>query len=287
MSVCSSLEANAQSAVLMGPRVRSLNDPSIHSQSAPVSFSSSSNHRTNGPQLQRESVRVRVVRAISVESIRPVARMTNATADQRNGVDEGNELRHVVGIGGCQGYGQRDSSAVGDHVVLASRTGSVRRVWPAFFPQRPLLGSRTSRRLPETSRVSLPLEASLAARDEVSPTRRLRANREACASRSPHCHTPFPWAEAPKGFLCEGQTGCRSGIVDRRWACDPDSDSVARVAGAMVRSHARAGRREGEWPRESPSRCWGSAASIGTNPGSLSLILKGALSGGWEWRRGR
>ena len=106
MNVRASFESDAQLAMLMHPRMRSLDDPAIHAESASVSLSTSSDHWPNASQLQRQSMRERIVGAIGIEAVRSVTRMPNSASNRRNGVNQRDELRHVVGVGGCQGDGQ-------------------------------------------------------------------------------------------------------------------------------------------------------------------------------------
>ena len=166
---------------------------------------------------------------------------------------------------------------VGDDVMLAAWSGSIRRVRPAFFPPRQSHESKTNPPRLETNRVS-PLPAtSPVARDAASPTRRLLASRADAASKSLHCRSPSPGADTPTESPCEGRTGSRSNSVDRRRACDQGNGSAARAEAGAVRSRPTVDRRAVVQPRSSPRRCWGSTASIGTNSTSLSLILKAAL----------
>ena len=257
------LEADPQPSVLMKPGVRALNDPAVDAEPAAVSFPTACDHRLDASEFQSDSMGLRVVGAVRVQAYGTKAGVADAALDRGDLVNERHELGYVVRVGGGQGDGQGDPAAVGENVVLASRTCSIRRVWPAFFPPRRLLGSRTSRRLTGTSRACRPPGVSRAARCAAFPTRQPLASRGADASRSRRSRNPSPWAGTPTGCRCAGRTRSPSGSGHRRQACALGTGNGACAGAAAVQSFARVRRPEAVRPRRSPSRYWGSTESFG------------------------
>src|SRR6201986_2401214 len=100
VNVGAAFEANAQSAVLVQPAVGGFDHPAGFSQSAAVGGAAACQDRLNMPQDQLLTVRLRIVCTISLYPIRTMPRPARLSPDLRNGVDQGQELGHVVAVGG-------------------------------------------------------------------------------------------------------------------------------------------------------------------------------------------
>jgi hypothetical protein len=95
-------------------------------------------------------VRLRVVRAVALDARRAEARAPALALERRDGVDEREELGDVVSIRTRERDHQRDALCFGEDMVLAARTGAIRRIGTRLEP-------------PFTARM---LELSTTARDQ-------------------------------------------------------------------------------------------------------------------------
>ena len=118
MDVDPAFVADAQPPELVKPTDRPFDDPTDLAQSAAVFAAAFGDHRLGADLTQRGAVRFTIVRAVGVQRIEAVARRARLAADRGHGVDQVQQLGHVVAVGGG-GYGDdRDAVAVGEHVVF-------------------------------------------------------------------------------------------------------------------------------------------------------------------------
>ena len=134
MDVGSSLITDTQAPELMQPREGPFDHPAKHAQAAPVVRASASQDRDDAEASQGLSVRGRVVGAVPLDAVRSAARVTDFPANGWDGLDEGEQLRHVVAIGLRDDGRQRNAVAIGDQVVLAPQLPSIRWRRARFFP---------------------------------------------------------------------------------------------------------------------------------------------------------
>jgi hypothetical protein len=109
-------------------------------------------HRQDAPAPQFPPQGPRVIPPLSLLSLqlqRPSARPALLALERRNGIHQRQGLRHIMGVGSRQPYGQRDALTVGDDVVLATGLGPVSRVGTCLLSPktaRTEVLSRTARR---------------------------------------------------------------------------------------------------------------------------------------------
>ena len=107
MDIVASVISGSQSAHLMKPADRAFDNPAINSQPASMFGISLRQHRFDSPLPQLVAMRLRVVRPIALHSLRSPTRSTRLAAHRRNGFDERQQLRDVVGVGAGERRGQR------------------------------------------------------------------------------------------------------------------------------------------------------------------------------------
>jgi hypothetical protein len=167
------LIAQAESAELVEPGERALDDPAHGAEARTVVGTSAREDGADVAGAQCLAVRLRVVTSISVHGLRTLARMSGLPAHGRHRIDEGKQLRDVVGVRSGQRDRERDAAAVGQKMVLAPRLGAIG-------------GIRTRLRPPKTARTE---ELSATARDQsIRPAAWSRARRTSWR----RCHTPAP-----------------------------------------------------------------------------------------------
>jgi hypothetical protein len=92
------------------------------------------NDRLNSSFPQLLLMPFRSVASVSLHSVWPVARPAWLSGDWRNGVDQGQELRHIVCIRRGNRCREGNSRCIGNHVMLTSGFAAIRRVRADFCP---------------------------------------------------------------------------------------------------------------------------------------------------------
>ena len=150
MNVISAFVANSQASELVQPSDRSFHDPSMLTQSTSMFGVSAGQARSNAAATQLVAVRLRVVAAVALNALRPVAWSARLAGNWRNGLHQRQQLRHIVGVGTRERGCQRNAARIRDDMVLAPRLAAIRGVSAGFCP-------------PSTA---LTLELSTTARDQ-------------------------------------------------------------------------------------------------------------------------
>ncbi len=181
MNVGATFEANSETAEMMQPGVSTFDDPTDFSKATTVRVAAPRNDGWDVAFVKDASAFVVVVTAVGVDAARTAQRSSTHAADRCDCLDQRNQLGDVVTIGAGQDCRDWRSVGVGGDVVFRSRSRSIGGVRASFRPPQPHESKRNRRRLGR-SRSSRPLAVSLAAMRAVDSTRRLAANRVACAS---------------------------------------------------------------------------------------------------------
>jgi hypothetical protein len=136
MNLWASFIANPQPAKLMQPSDSSLDDPTMHTESAAMQGVPFRKHGSNAPFSQGLSMRFRIIAPISLHPFRTAARASRLSADWWNGFDQGDQLGHIVGVRTSQKGRQGNALRIRNDVMLATRFRSICGVWTCFFPPR-------------------------------------------------------------------------------------------------------------------------------------------------------
>lgn len=125
-----------QAAVLVQPAMRPLHHPSRHAQAAAVGGVASGQHRFDPAPTQRVAVRPRVVSAVALHAVGASMRPAHLARHGRDGVDDRQELRYVVRVGGRNRRRQRDAMGVGRDVVLRAVLAAIRGAGSGLGPPK-------------------------------------------------------------------------------------------------------------------------------------------------------
>lgn len=136
MNLWASFITNAQPTKLMQPSDGPLNNPTMHTQSAPMWRVAFGNNGRNATFAQCLSMGFRIVATIPLHPFRTAARASRLPTDRWNGFDQRNQLGHIVGVRTGQKGRQGNALRIGNDVMLAARFGSICGVWTCFFPPR-------------------------------------------------------------------------------------------------------------------------------------------------------
>jgi len=226
VDVVASFVADAEATMLMQPRQSAFHHPAVNAQSAPMLTVSLRQHRPDVALAQLLPMPLRVVRAIALHLVRPTPGTTDLPSHGRNGVHQGQQLRHIMPIGPRQDERQGDALRVGEQMVFAPQFPSIRRIRPRFRPPK----TARTLALSATARDQSILSASWS---RFSRTRRIFSQAPAfCQSRSrrqqviPDPH-PISWSRYSHGMPVRstnrmpvkadrGDTGQRPGNRNRR-----------------------------------------------------------------------
>src|SRR5437867_4105641 len=89
------------------PGCRTLDDPAIDSQSASMFYTALGDSRTDAAPSQFLAMKFRMIGTITVQFIRPFARMPDFAAHVGNGVNHVEQFLNIVNVGTRDGHGQR------------------------------------------------------------------------------------------------------------------------------------------------------------------------------------
>ena len=175
MDVGSAFVARPQAFEGVQPGERSLYDPAEGAEAGAVLDTTAGDHRGDAALAQHAAVLVVVVAAVGVDLAGTAQRPTAPTAQRWNGLDERDELGDVVAVPAGDRYGQRDTTGVGDQMVLGAGAGAVDRARAGVVPL-------FSARMCEESTTAWARSSASAARSSASST--------SCS----RCHTLLNWS---------------------------------------------------------------------------------------------
>lgn len=134
MNVVAPFATDAESTELMQPTDRAFHNPTIDSLAASMFGTTFGQDRFNTAPSQLFAMRLRVIRAISLNAVRATTRPAALATHGWNRVDQRQQLRHIVSIGA--GQRGREGNAVGirDQMVLTPGFAAIRRIGSRFFP---------------------------------------------------------------------------------------------------------------------------------------------------------
>jgi len=173
VNVGTAFVADSEATELMQPTVGPFDHPAMNSQAAAMSGAAFGQHRLDAALTQFETVRLRVVGSIPLNSLRSSARTPAPSRHGGNRVDQRQQLRDVVSVGSGDARYQRNAAGVREHMVFR-----------ALFPA--IRGIRTSLVPPKTARTEL---ESITARDQSIFSARCRCSSMTrwIAAHTPRC----------------------------------------------------------------------------------------------------
>ena len=128
VNIRSPFVSNSQSAELMKPTQRPLDDPAMHAQTAAVFGIASGNLRAGADASQGLPVILGVVRAIAVQRLEAKPRGADFASNGGHLVDQFKQLRHVMRIGGRRVGDDGNAAAIGQNVVFTAGFSAIHGV---------------------------------------------------------------------------------------------------------------------------------------------------------------
>ncbi len=131
-----SLVAHGESSEAMQPGQGALDDPTCPTETAAVTTIATRQNGPDAPTTQFGAVTLRVVAAVALHRVGSAPGRARLSADRGHPVDEVEQLRQVVVIGGGQRRDERNPVRVGENMMLRPGLAAIGRVRSSFFPPR-------------------------------------------------------------------------------------------------------------------------------------------------------
>ena len=125
MDVGASVEANSKPLELMKPCKRSLDDPTVETETTAVLGAAFRYERTDTKSSELVAVCLRIVASIREQVVRPLTRTTDHSSDRRHGMYQRKKLGDVVTVRTGESNGERESRGVNEKVMLAPGTTAI------------------------------------------------------------------------------------------------------------------------------------------------------------------
>lgn len=120
----------------MQPRQCTLDDPAVDAQTAAMRDTAVGQHRFD-PQLhKRIAMRTRMIRPITLDTIRTATGVSALTGDRRDRVNQRQKLGHVVPVRAGEYRGERNTVRIGDDMVLRAVFPAIRGVGAGLRPPK-------------------------------------------------------------------------------------------------------------------------------------------------------
>ena len=185
-------KSHSQPTILVEPGNRSFHHPAVNAQTAAVLRSSLSENRLDSQRSKDPAVRLRIISPVSLKLLRTSSGTTDLSRYPSYGLNQRNQLRHVVAVGAGDRDGQRDTLGIREEVVFGAHFPSIRRI-------------RTRLRPPKTART-----------DELSTMAREKSIRSAFRK----------WLSSTRWSFCQTPSRCQS--RNRRQQLTPDQQPISR-----------------------------------------------------------
>src|SRR5712691_10217063 len=225
--------SNSESAKPMQPSDGALHHPASLAQSATVLGSAPCDLGLDTQGEERRTMRVGIVSTVSLHQLGLSPRSTAFASNGRDGLNQRQQLGHVVAIGLGQNDRERNALRVDEEVMFRAGTTAIGWVRSSFFPA-PRRGSRSCRPRHARSRCARLGEALRAALGAGASTPRLAASVSTVASRSPRSRSPSLAATSSKGCPSAARTRSRSALHGRTPAVGLDLFGFASCLGAAA-----------------------------------------------------
>ena len=130
MDIVASVGAQEESAAVVQPGEGAFDDPALAAEAGAVSALAACDHRRDAEPRDQAAVLVVVVAAVGEQRQRSSSRAAGATSHRGDSVEQVEQLRDVVAVGGGQRPGERQPAGVDEQMVCAAPAAAVDRARP-------------------------------------------------------------------------------------------------------------------------------------------------------------
>lgn len=152
MHTCPTLVTHGQPAKPVQPGEGALDDPPRAPETTAMAGTAFGELGANAPAMERLAMRLRVIAAVALDQAWLAERPAGTAPQGREGVDQREQLRDVVAIGGRQRRDERNPVRVGENMMLRPGFAAIGRVRSSFFPPRSARSDALSTTARATSR---------------------------------------------------------------------------------------------------------------------------------------
>jgi hypothetical protein len=128
--------SKVESTKSMEPRQRALDDPPRAAKAAAVGPTALCQLAGDPALFELVAMRLGVVGAVALDDAGLAQRATRAAAQRRNGIDQRQQLRHVVSVRRREARDDRNPVGVGKNMMFRPGLTAIGRVRSSFFPPR-------------------------------------------------------------------------------------------------------------------------------------------------------
>lgn len=132
----STFVAHVETPKAVQPGERAFNDPACATEAAAVRCPALGELAADAAVAEAVAVGLRIVAAVPLDEIGFPRGAAWSAAEGWDGVDQREQLRHVMAIGGRQDRDERNPLRVGENVVLTPCLAAIGGVRSSFFPPR-------------------------------------------------------------------------------------------------------------------------------------------------------
>ncbi len=136
VNIIASFIADAKATILMQPRQRTLHNPSVPPKATSMVGPSFSQERFDDLSPKLSPVRLAVIRSIPQHRNRTSKRPAHLACNRRDGLDQGQQLGHVVPIGSRQSHSQGDAVRVRHQMMFRAFFPAIRGVGTGLGPPK-------------------------------------------------------------------------------------------------------------------------------------------------------
>lgn len=130
------LVAHIESAKAVQPGEGAFDDPARATEAAAVGRAALGELAADAAVAEAVAVGLRIVAPVPLDEIGFPCGTARSAPEGRDGVDQGQELRHIMAVGGRQDRDERNPLRVGENVVRTPRLAAIGGVRSSFFPPR-------------------------------------------------------------------------------------------------------------------------------------------------------
>jgi len=127
---------HVEAAKLMEPRQRALDDPARPAEATPMLSPALGQLRLDAAAVEDVAVGLRIIAAVALHEIGFSPGATWPPPHRRHRLDQGQEFRDVIPVGGGQPRCKRNPLRVSEKVMFRPRLTAIGRVRSSFFPPR-------------------------------------------------------------------------------------------------------------------------------------------------------
>ena len=134
MNVGATFITNTQTTVLMKPRQGPFDNPTKYAQTTAMLASTFRQDRMDTHLPQCLTMGFRVIAAVTLHTVRPVAGATRLSCDSGNCINQRQQLCDIMAVSSGQNNRQGNAVGIGDYMMFRAGFTSIRGVWAGFCP---------------------------------------------------------------------------------------------------------------------------------------------------------